>query len=520
MNFNKDKLFNLMIHRDMLLPLLLAFLLALGVSWFRFNSELNLHKNEIVNIGNRSAEAFDRELMVRMQSIKSMQLVCDQYLANLTVLTWNPADFLESVPMKKGYALSPTSAHSSQTIGGLTGIGSIPAKTSMAAKEMSMAVSLTPLFQVVIQRDPDTPWVYYTSANGFMYLFPKVSQDEFFFSSEIFQTEFFHGITPEANPDRKIYWSPKYLDLAGKGYMVTVSAPVYKDNLFLGGLSIDISLEKLDWLLQRYKYPISVAYLVDSTGALLINTPGFLNDPGIIKLPSGESQQFGDYYATRVALENNSWSIVIQTPYNTLLRVALQEAAGWGSLVFLLSFCMILIIKLNRSVDEITRLSSIDSLTGLYNRRQFDIIAPMSLSVSARNKSAVAFLIYDLDDFKRLNDTYGHQKGDYVLTEVSRTIKSIFERKSDLIFRVGGEEFVLMATASSKESLQKMADDLCRAIYDLKIPNRNATIPFVTISIGGVFASNSNESVDEIYRIADKALYQSKINGKNRATIF
>lgn len=503
-----------------LLSLLIPLLCGLVVTWTSFESEFELRKKEFFLLGNQSAETFNRELLVRTQSLKALQLECDQYLNNLTTLTWNPVLHLSPVPEQYGYRLTLANKYNSKKLGTLTGIGSIPVAYSLAAQEMGMAISLTPVFQAIKERDPDTPWIYYTSASGFMYLYPRETP-EFFFHKEVFDADFYRGVTPAQNPQRLIYWTPKYLDLAGKGYMLTASAPIYKDAAFLGAISIDISINKLSWLLDRYTVPDSEVFLLDHRSELLIDKPRFDSSCDISQIQAGFFQKYGDYYFTKLPLAHVNWSLLIQTPAKELMLSCLDKSLPKGIVTALLLFCSILIFRLNRSMQEVTRLSTIDSLTGLYNRRQYDILAPIAFDNWKRLKENIALLTYDLDDFKILNDSYGHPTGDAVLTQVSQAVDHCLKRNNDYHFRVGGEEFIILIAISDLENLQLLADKILNAVTELKIPNQKAIIPFVTISIGGVYMEKGKlRSPEEAYSLADKALYQAKSTGKNQVNIF
>ncbi|MEG0734101.1 GGDEF domain-containing protein, partial [Anaerorhabdus sp.] len=121
-----------------------------------------------------------------------------------------------------------------------------------------------------------------------------------------------------------------------------------------------------------------------------------------------------------------------------------------------------------------------------------------------------ALLMLDIDDFKDVNDRYGHAEGDRVLGEVAIELKERF-RSRDIVGRVGGDEFtILMTDIPSKDVAIKKAEELCSAIR-----NRRFTKCEITVSIGIAFA-NDEKSFNEIYNEADEALYQAKNNGKNQ----
>ena len=168
-----------------------------------------------------------------------------------------------------------------------------------------------------------------------------------------------------------------------------------------------------------------------------------------------------------------------------------------------------------RSVlEESVDLSTKDSLTGLFNRRYFDIhIKQMSDKIRNSDRT-MSIMVLDVDHFKKVNDTYGHPAGDAVLKRLSHTLKSSF-RVTDLIARYGGEEFVvLLGDVDIKQG--KM---IARKIRDT-IKNTNFTIPEhkkplkKTISIG-VAEFNHKESLKNFIMRADKALYKAKKSGRN-----
>ena len=147
-------------------------------------------------------------------------------------------------------------------------------------------------------------------------------------------------------------------------------------------------------------------------------------------------------------------------------------------------------------------------------------MSPIAFDNWKRLKENIALLTYDLDDFKLMNDTYGHPVGDTVLVQVSQAVDQCLKRKNDYHFRVGGEEFIILVAISDQESLQQLAETIRCAVACLQIPNSNATIPFVTISIGGVYISKDiTLSPEQAYSLSDKALYQAKQLGKNQVNI-
>ena len=167
------------------------------------------------------------------------------------------------------------------------------------------------------------------------------------------------------------------------------------------------------------------------------------------------------------------------------------------------------IIELTHLVSETEELSIRDFLTGLYNRRYISHMFENELDRNRRNNTQLSLLMIDIDDFKKVNDIFGHNVGDYVLSEVSKRLLSV-SRKVDIISRWGGEEFLILCPETNSLEAQKTAKRLLYAINSGEFKE----IKKMTISIG-VVTHNKDESFESIVNRADKCLYKAKENGKN-----
>ena len=164
-----------------------------------------------------------------------------------------------------------------------------------------------------------------------------------------------------------------------------------------------------------------------------------------------------------------------------------------------------------------------DGLTGLYNRRYFNEILTREINRANRVKTTLSFMMLDIDYFKKYNDSYGHDAGDKALIAVSNAFKNSMHRGGDFVFRLGGEEFGILFTQTSKEGSMKMAEKVRQAIVDLNIEHSNSiTAKYVTVSIGLLVIDFEKEGVDEngFYTMADDALYQAKDSGRNRVVLY
>ncbi len=167
---------------------------------------------------------------------------------------------------------------------------------------------------------------------------------------------------------------------------------------------------------------------------------------------------------------------------------------------------------LQEAYAKVEQLATIDTLTGVFNRRHFFNIAKQYLEIAKRNKSELCVVSFDLDKFKNINDTYGHQAGDKVLIEFTNIVNH-FMRKSDIFGRIGGEEFVsIMQNTSIKDAIL-VCEKIRKKAESSSIEYKEDIIDF-SVSIGIVELSYES-SIDELLEKSDIALYRAKENGRN-----
>jgi two-component system chemotaxis family response regulator WspR len=169
---------------------------------------------------------------------------------------------------------------------------------------------------------------------------------------------------------------------------------------------------------------------------------------------------------------------------------------------------------------ELERLTNVDGLTGLSNRRYFNEFTSVQWMHAIRERQPYAILMVDVDDFKRYNDSYGHLAGDEVLKKVAEAVRSCCERPTDLVARFGGEEFVA-CLASALDGAKVVGDRMCRAVQNAGIPHNGSTVgDTVTVSIGCASTSpRRGASLLSLIEAADVALYDAKHSGKNRVAV-
>ncbi|MFV0446790.1 MAG: diguanylate cyclase [Planctomycetaceae bacterium] len=173
--------------------------------------------------------------------------------------------------------------------------------------------------------------------------------------------------------------------------------------------------------------------------------------------------------------------------------------------------------QLRQKVEELTRESTVDPLTSVFNRRYFHQRLLEQIDRAQRTGKCVALLLADIDCFKAINDTHGHTAGDTVLIAVARAIESTI-RGGDLIARFGGEEFMVLVQASNLVGLKTLAERIRIAVSELSISVDKKTVS-VTVSLGGCIGpprGDSEKFAAQLLAEADRRLYESKAGGRNR----
>ncbi|NLF43576.1 MAG: diguanylate cyclase, partial [Bacteroidales bacterium] len=171
--------------------------------------------------------------------------------------------------------------------------------------------------------------------------------------------------------------------------------------------------------------------------------------------------------------------------------------------------------KVNR---QLQKLSLKDHLTQLWNRRKYDETINSEWNRCLRYQRPIALMLLDIDYFKEYNDFYGHLAGDECLTKIGQTIKNSLSRSTDMAARYGGEEFIVLLPDSGKEEAIKIADMLRLKTESMNIPHEKSSVSnYVTVSIGVTSTvPDGNSSYQDLFNVADRALYQAKNAGRNQ----
>ncbi|MCX8021562.1 MAG: GGDEF domain-containing protein [Syntrophorhabdaceae bacterium] len=171
-------------------------------------------------------------------------------------------------------------------------------------------------------------------------------------------------------------------------------------------------------------------------------------------------------------------------------------------------------IQLKEALNTVKRIMNKDHLTGILNRRAFEKALKREISFAIRHKLPLSLVIVDIDHFKKINDTYGHETGDLVLKRFAKTLEK-YIREEDILGRIGGEEFVLLLPNTDVKHALYASERIRQKVERLKISGIKGNI---TASFGITELSPSDD-MKSLLKRADDALYEAKRNGRNRCEI-
>lgn len=178
---------------------------------------------------------------------------------------------------------------------------------------------------------------------------------------------------------------------------------------------------------------------------------------------------------------------------------------------------IILAKKLDSANQELKRLTSIDGLTGIANRRHFDSVLLREWRRAMRQGEEISILMCDIDLFKQYNDAYGHPTGDECLRQIAQTLTHAMDRGGDLLARYGGEEFIAVLPGTSLSGASFVAEQMRKAISQLSIAHPDSPFSVVTASFGVASGIAMPETdPQDLVGAADLALYKAKHRGRNR----
>jgi diguanylate cyclase (GGDEF)-like protein len=234
-----------------------------------------------------------------------------------------------------------------------------------------------------------------------------------------------------------------------------------------------------------------------------------------------ENIYFGLFFGSNYGLFPSAINGQLGQPIFLILPKLANVAAGLLVLGLLLGRWLPMAMQERRNseqtADGLRELAATDGMTSLFNRRHFLALVDAEWARFQRYSRPLSLLIIDIDQFKAINDRFGHDVGDRVIVEVANACRAI-ARKSDIVARLGGEEFALLLPETQLEEAGIFADRLRAVIAELRIIHGDTKIA-VSVS-GGVSEASVSDHIVDFFKHADLALYQAKREGRNRICLF
>ncbi len=174
--------------------------------------------------------------------------------------------------------------------------------------------------------------------------------------------------------------------------------------------------------------------------------------------------------------------------------------------------------KTNKQLKKLTQM---DELTGIPNRRSYEKRLETEIQAAQRSSLPLSLLVVDIDNFKIINDDYGHDTGDQVLRRVAAAMSDLLTRTTDFIARFGGEEFVVLMPSTDEKGAFKVAERIRNQVINTPIrENQSSDLNKITVSIGISTQTGTNLDKFQLFKEADTALYEAKNSGKNKSILF
>jgi len=361
---------------------------------------------------------------------------------------------------------------------------------------------------------------YYTE-NGFIEKITKEnSNNQWYFTFKALEEK--HEINLDVN------------DHISKSVIMFINFKIFDDSFhYIGATGVGIKISYIKEMLQRFRnnYKLKVMFLDKEGNIILSENNNYNIDQNIANIDEYKEKKNAILQNSTNQLEYSykSSKYILSTKYIKELDIYLLVEAKVNdftqgtkknfyinltiSLLFTLIIATIIIKIFRDSNNKLEHLAKFDDLTNLSNRRNFYSILEKYISLSKRTMEPICVLFIDIDNFKEINDNYGHKIGDEVLQEIASILKAN-SRDSDICARWGGEEFVVSFMNTNLETSYIIANKI-RAIIEHSVKLRTLASKSITIS-AGVTLYEHTESIDNFVARADNAMYEAKHSGKNK----
>lgn len=336
----------------------------------------------------------------------------------------------------------------------------------------------------------------------------------------------------EMTPDYEINVDP---DMANKDTMtIFINYRVYDYNKnFIGVTGVGLTVSAVKQLIETYqeRYGRTI-YFIDKNGKVQLHGANFSRTATSIRQMDGLSTIADEILANKknMYIFKNSgktthlntryipefeWYLLVEQTEEKAIRQIIQALMINLMICAIITFVVVLLTKITITAyqNKLEKMASEDKLTGAYNRHAFDIIYDQTLKEARRKQMTFSVILFDIDDFKHVNDMFGHLAGDVVLKNiVTLTLANI--RESDMLCRWGGEEFLILLKECDLINALSMAEKVRQCIKDAPTIYKGEEIP-ATVSIG-VAQYHPTDDEDSLLSRVDNSLFIAKANGKDR----
>lgn len=398
-------------------------------------------------------------------------------------------------------------------------------------------------FSFIMQfSDPDHDFhsrFWYISRAGFYISSrpPQSAQELELSYATMVQRAYFRALDPQHNPESRLRWTSGYQGLFNEGLMLTLSTPIISDGYWYGVLSMDFPQARIRQLMAATRHTLLQGNLVFLDRKM--NEVARLHAPNEVPLNTEDRQQLlaqmqhassgilrlGTQFASWSKLKNvDGYIINVQTlkqgMQQELGRVTLFLLGMWLLFVLMLVVAHQVILRMVRRMDDLSaRLAwraNYDGLTRLLNRNAFFEQFVAQAAHCQEQGLPVSVIQLDVDHFKNVNDTWGHQAGDQALIRVASVISHTL-RKYDVAGRIGGEEFCIVLPETTRVEASAVAERI-RARLAAKTILINVSTTFnVTLSAGVTSSEEQGDyDAESLQAKADSRLYLAKTHGRNR----
>lgn len=499
---------------------ILIVLLFIGMFWLGYQT-IESQRESINTEVENTANEFETRIKTAVGSIMSLHATAGEIYKNRQI-DHTIVSKVHEVNAHGDFVLDEPS------LSNLTGFGGID-DSNKVVHEMTTSLALTKYFAILKRLNSNAVRIYYASKNRFSTSYPYVWSDQFMWSAAMLERPQWRMATMMLNPEANLFVTPLHTCLRKKKVLVTIGHPLYNAEGFLGSVNMDIAVEEESAFLESKNLYGGTYVIANQTGEVvaasgldgynveLINQTKQLLSSAILanEVTNGELISTGSDYLYVKQFENTPWKLYyIKNKIDIYIKSFYY--VGIILIIILLLFrAKTLINRLSYSRDELERQALTDPMTKLYNRRYLSEITQHLLGLMRRNGSALSVIMLDIDKFKNVNDTYGHQVGDDVIIKLAETLQK-FTRTSDVICRLGGEEFLILLPDTSIKGAMSVSETLRIEVERLTLLLSNEVELRFTISIGVAEVQQGEDNFDLSMTRADNALYEAKEGGRNR----